>query len=222
MVSTLIIIPKVKMMDTKKILIIGGVTVVSVAVIVGLTIWLISPSCWFIENEPVLELYNMTRVESKDRTALVGFDGYLKILSQASSNKVFLPLSAKSLEVYAEDAQREVIINTDCAKIIVKISQPDNDSTYNLKKITVIFSDENGARKTCFTEPLEIFYKKTAHYSCHRLRTYSCKVKNPEGDNSEIAKINLGLEIEAYRDPEKAITGQYSTPADNCIDDSIN
>lgn len=209
-------------MDAKKILIIGGVAAVSITVIVGLTIWLILPSCQLIENEPVLELYKMTRVESKDRTALVDFEGYLKISSQASK-KVFLPLYAKSLEVYAEDAQREVTINTDCAKIIVKILPTDNNPTYSLKKITVIFSDENGAHKTCSTEPLEIYYNKTTHYSCHRLRTYSCRIRNSEeGDASEIAKINLGLEIEAYRDPEQAISGQYSTPAKNCIDDSID
>lgn len=207
-----------EMVDANKVFIFGGIAAISATILIGSAIWLGSSTCRPGNTEPILDLNNMRQVESKDKTALVNFEGYLAIRGQMNdTTRRFLALSTESLEVYAEDTKLDVVVGTNCAKIIIKVVPASSSPRYFIKKMTAEFSDENGIRRACSTDELDIYYDKMTHYTCRRLRTHYCQGTNPDGEMIELS-INYGLEIEVYRDPKQAKSGQYLTPPKYCED----
>lgn len=194
-------------MDTKKILIIGGVTAVSITFIVGLAIWLSSPSCQLVENEPTLELHNMARKGSKDRTALADFEGYIDVVQDGARS--FLPLNLKSVSVYKEETSLELTIIADCARITFEV---DTSSGYSINSAIVnIFSNQVKLRE-CSINMLQIYFDNDTHYSCRKRKKYRCFA---HGD-IEVAEIHFGLEIEVDRNPNRAVSDEYLTQPSFC------
>lgn len=192
-----------------------------------LIIFLSNKSCKFTDIEPLQNLYNLNLMNSNDNQTLVGFAGYL-MLTKVGVERKFLPLNPKSIQVFGDSDRRSIVLATDCAEINIKIWKtisgvPNESARYNIVRLSMIFTYYDGQDIICSTKKLDLSYETNTHYSCRELNSHPCLARvsstNPsEGDYIEVARLNLGLEVETDRDISDTKPGIFSKTTTHCPD----
>lgn len=178
-----------------------------------------------MDFEPSQNLYNLHLMSSCDNQTLVGFAGYL-MLSRTGVERKFLPLTPRSIEVFGDSDRRSIVLATDCAEISIKIWKTTKAANgrpkYTIVRLSAVFTDYDGQVIMCSTKKLDLSYDTSTHYSCREMNSYPCLARaliaNPsESDYIEVARINLGLEIETDRDSNTQ-PGIFSKVTTHCPD----
>lgn len=183
------------MVNERRICIIGGIIALSVTAIIGYVI-LLSRSCQFNGNKPSLDFKNMTRMKLEDGSVLADLEGYLSITNNEKT--LFLPLKVQSMTSTLKNSVPCLEIASDCAKI--SITFETSRDRYVIDRISANFINNEKVHQECSTNMLEIYWRKDTHYSCRELKTYPCYLRTDDGNSTEVAKINIGLELEVGRD----------------------
>lgn len=204
----------------------GALAILSIVAIITVFIGLsINRSCQFIDVEPYQNLYNLHLMDSDNNQTLVGFAGYLMLL-KAGVGRMFLPLIPKSIKVFGNSDRRSIVLETDCAEVNIKIwkTNATKSSHYGIVRLSANFIDYDGQFTICSTKKLDLEYNTNRYYSCKELNSHPCfaRVSNtiqPSEDSYvEVARINLGIEVETDRESADVKPGEFTKPATYCPD----
>lgn len=204
----------------------GAMALLSIVAIATVFIGLsLNKSCQFVGVEPYQNLYNLHLMNSDDNQTVVGFAGYLMLL-KAGVGRMFLPLIPKSIKVFGNSDRRSIMLETDCAQVNIKIWKTNStkSSHYTIVRLSANFIDYDGQFTICSTKKLDLDFNTNRYYSCRELNSHPCfaRIQNanqPSEDSYvEVARINLGFEVETDRESADVKPGEFLKPATYCSD----
>lgn len=206
-------------------LIVATVFGILLGIIVILAVVLLSTEskenqCLFGKVEPSASKWT-ENIASSDLKALASFSGYIQTSSDPHGR--YLPLKLFEVSYSSKNnstKERELILQTNCAKITIVIFQEGDDS-FDVNSIEVslnrpVASINNGSRGTwtdCEIYYPSMFFAKYEGYGCEKKTVFDCLTRRVD----QAALVIETIKFEIDGDSEKFKAGEFSKPTRYCI-----
>lgn len=216
-------------------IILGSVSTLIVAgVIVIIIIKCTSTICECVSRIPTYDLSKLEPKVTKNFDGIIKFAGYLiyernvtnSHLYKDEEKRIYMPLQLKSLSLSLngdpifKQSDRHLIIQTDCAKIMMNVLTSVDKSIKEISRIQVVLEEPNGEDRNCIIDEVDFYSDKIdQHYACYVTKILACKVKDDKNGAKKrtVAQLVLkAFEFEIDGDEKLIRKGKFSTKAKYC------
>jgi len=192
--------------------------VISTTVII--IIWKGNNECRLRRTKPPLpDFASLKNLTSPDNEAIASFAGFLTYAfrpHQGEVERIHLPLQFKSLTHQAFGDSEQLILITNCAKIILSLRLAKNKEFIFVQNIRIDLGLAHEGVTSCEIQYPNIRAEVGRHYACRREGFYTCTTKFKSGSR-DVAHLRIyNLEFEIFGNPNNIKQGLFSSPPTDC------